>query len=152
MRSLIAVVFCSLSLAFATQVNAKEYYKWVDDDGVTHYTVVAPKDRPSELVRVMGGGKTAAGKSNAAPASKALPGDETGFGAPKPKPAAEKAEAKMSVVDPARCEIARNNIQTLTNHPRIRITEADGSIRYLTDEEKAEKMAEAEAAVRESCE
>jgi hypothetical protein len=40
----------------------------------------------------------------------------------------------------------------LKNHARIKVTGTDGSIRYLSDDELNDKRAEAEAAIRESCE
>lgn len=156
MRSLkIAAVVCA-AVVFSGQVAANEYYKWVDDDGVTHYTVAAPKDRPSELVRVSGGKERVVKKAegDATSAKTFLPGDEKGSAIQAKAKEAEKTaeQPTMSAIDPVRCDGARRNIEMLNSYPRIRVTDPDGSIRYLTDAERADKMAEAETAVRESCE
>lgn len=152
MRTLFLAGFLLVGTAISGLVEAKEFYKWVDDDGVTHYTVAAPKDRPSTLIRTQIGAGATKGNSRAIPASRALPGDETGS-APQAKAKAKPEQApQMTAVDPQRCAVAQSNIETLSNHARIKVTDADGSIRYLTDEERNEKMAEAEAAIRESCE
>lgn len=156
MRSLkIAALLCASAL-FSGQLMANEYYKWVDDGGVTHYTVTAPKDRPSELVRVSGGKERVVNKpdSDVTSAKTFLPGDEKGSSMQARAKAEEKAaeQPSMTAIDPVRCDGARRNIEMLNSYPRIRVTDPDGSIRYLTDAERAEKMAEAETAVRESCE
>jgi hypothetical protein len=151
MRILFLAGLILVGTAISSFVEAKEFYKWVDDDGVTHYTVRAPKDRPSTLIRTQVGTGGSKGNSQAIPASRALPGDETGSD-PKAKSKQDKAAPQMTAVDPQRCSVAKANIDTLSNHARIKVTEGDGSIRYLSDSERNEKMAEAEAAMRESCE
>lgn len=152
MRISFLAAFILIFAVFSAQTQAKEFYKWIDDDGVTHYTVEAPKDRPSTLVRTQVGGGADSGSTNAVSASRALPGDETGStGRGKPVQA-EKPEVEMTAIDPQRCNVARANIATLGNHARIKVTDSDGSIRYLTEAERADKTAEAEEAVRESCE
>lgn len=152
MRNLFLATIIIVGAIFSVQSDAKEFYRWVDDDGVTHYTVAAPKDRPSTLIRTQIGAGSSQSSSGAIPASRVLPGDETGS-APKPQTTeAAKPEEQMTALDPQRCSVARANVETLNNHARIKVTGADGSIRYLSDDELNEKRAEAEAAIRESCE
>ncbi|UTA48845.1 DUF4124 domain-containing protein [Simiduia sp. 21SJ11W-1] len=148
MRIFVLAGALMLGIVTTQAVTAKEFYKWVDDDGVTHYTVTAPKDRPSTRVHTRIGGSGDKSKTGAIPASRAMPGDETGSA---PKARASQSAAQGQPVDPQRCEIAKSNISTLQNNARIRVTESDGSIRYLSEAERNEKMAEAEAAIRESC-
>ncbi|BFM10817.1 hypothetical protein R50072_09700 [Simiduia litorea] len=151
MRNLFLATIVLVGAVFSVQSDAKEFYRWVDDEGVTHYTVTAPKDRASTLIRTqIGAGSKSS--SNAIPTSRVLPGDEAGS-TPKPQTAeAAKPEVQMTALDPQRCSVARANVETLNNHARIKVTGADGSIRYLSDDELNEKRAEAEAAIRESCE
>lgn len=148
---LIALVFVFVfSQVFSMPVFAKEFYKWVDDDGITHYTVAAPKNRPSTLVRTQVSGSAPTPTARGVSASRALPGDEGTGKTAKPKSTVKPASA--AALDPNRCSQAKSNIDTLVTHPRIRITDESGNIRYLSDAEKAERQAEAEQAVKESCE
>lgn len=151
MRTLFLAAIVLASVVFSAQSDAKEFYRWVDDDGITHYTVDAPKDRPSTLIRTQIG-VSSSSSSDAIPASRVLPGDIEGSSAKAKAPEANKPEPQMTALDPQRCSIARSNIETLNNHPRIKVTESDGSIRYLSESELSEKRSEAEAAIRESCE
>lgn len=148
MRILVLASILLLGIVTTESVTAKEFYKWVDDDGVTHYTVTAPKDRPSTRVHTRIGSSAEKSRNGAIPASRAMPGDETGSA---PKARANQPATQGQPIDPQRCQIAQSNIQTLQNNARIRVTEEDGSIRYLSEAERNEKMAEAEAAIRESC-
>ncbi len=149
MRILFLASILMIGIATSDSVVAKEFYKWVDDNGATHYTVTPPKDRPSTRVNTQVGGSGGKGKSNAIPTSRVLPGDEAGSAPKVPSP--KQAQAAAAPVDPQRCQVAQSNIATLQNNARIRVTEPDGSIRYLSEAERNEKMMEAEAAMRESC-
>jgi hypothetical protein len=136
--SLLAAAFSTLTLAalFAiTPALAEEgYYKWTDAKGNPHHS-----DRPPpagveyEFVSTGSGLKrrVSAGASD---------GRDYGSGAPAmPAPADdEPTEADRQAAiekDPALCEQARGNLQTLNGMVRVRIRD-DNGIRWLTDEEK----------------
>ena len=50
----------------------------------------------------------------------------------------------------ANCATARSNLEVIANHARIRIEE-NGALRYLTQEEIAEKRAELERMAEDNC-
>ena len=54
--------------------------------------------------------------------------------------------------NPEYCEAAKKNLETLSTHARIRISDADGNIRYLNEDEKAEQLATAQAIIAQHCE
>ena len=54
--------------------------------------------------------------------------------------------------DPQACAIAKQNLETLNTHARIRMPDADGNFRYLNEDEKANARIEAEAAISQNCE
>ena len=49
---LLAIPFLAISLA--SPVQADEVYKWIDDEGVTHYEERAPSDKDYSLVKTYG--------------------------------------------------------------------------------------------------
>lgn len=134
--SLIALCFC---LATA-QLHASAYYRWVDENGVTHYTSTPPQGIASEKVTSSSSGSSRAAESNAAPTTddknKAAVADET-----------DPANFK----DPERCAAAEKRVETLQNNSRIRMRSEDGELRFLTPEEIQETLEEAQQAIRESC-
>jgi hypothetical protein len=68
--------------------------------------------------------------------------------------AAPPATATNAIIkkNPEYCEAAKKNLETLNTHARIRLSDADGNIRYLNEEEKAEQLATAQAIVAQHCE
>jgi len=121
-------------LAIAPASAEEGYYKWTDAKGNPHHS-----DRPPpagveyEFVSTGSGLKrrVSAGASD---------GREYGSGTPAmPAPADDQpteADRQAAIEkDPALCEQARGNLQTLNGMVRVRIRD-DNGIRWLTDEEK----------------
>ena len=54
--------------------------------------------------------------------------------------------------DPALCESAKANLESLNNYVRIRVQSADGSFRILNPEERDAERAKAEKIIRLNCE
>jgi hypothetical protein len=125
------------SSAFA----AKNYYRWVDENGVTHYTARKPYNVDSEAISVTSG----------------LPRDESGqqIQLEDEEPSAENESqataASADNKDPERCEVAKSNLKILNESARVREKDPDGNFRYLSEEEKNERKKIAEQAIAESC-
>lgn len=124
-------------------IAAGKVYKWVDEQGVTHYdsspprnqdiTVITPKTGHSEPVVYK---KSA----SAIAAEKALAAGK-----------ADSTEERLTLKDPKRCKAARSNIQKLENFGRVRVQEEDGGFHYLTEDEQKKKIKAAEKAISEAC-
>lgn len=109
------------------------YYKWVDERGNPQHS-----DRPPpggiayEFISTDSGMKrrvSASANSGSSPAS-AMP-------AAKQQPTSTVAEEQSRIKkNPAYCDQAKANLDTLNSAARVRIRGTDGEIRYLTEEEK----------------
>lgn len=102
-RIFVTVVLLALALPAAA---AGKYYKWVDQNGVTHYDTTPPKDQQTTEVR--------ASARAAAPAEVSSP-----VAAPDAAAESTAAAAPANKVDPQACENARANLQTLKTNPKI---------------------------------
>ncbi len=124
---------------------AKNYYKWVDEDGVTHYTTRKPLNVEAEVISVSTGlprddsGQEV--KVDDEPAS-------TGTSSTQTKTA---AAAPVDDKDPERCEAAQKNLKIINENARIRERQEDGTTRFLTPEEIDQRKKQAEKAIEESC-
>ena len=145
----------ALSLS-AAPTWAGKFYKWVDAEGVTHYTLHPPTNTPAESLNI----KTS---KQSQPAEE----DDTATAANTEEDVAEGDEeqaidekgalkpeelAKIKKEEKANCDKARQNLYTLKN--RTRITTADektGGKRYLNDEERAKWTDDSEKVVNEFC-
>jgi hypothetical protein len=126
---------CLLGCQHALAAKGK-IYKWVDNQGITHYSATPVVNTPSEII------KPKTGHSD--PVTYTVPE------APKAKdqPGAKQADQK----DPERCDSARKSLTTLKTFARIKTRGEDGEYYYLTPEEQQQKLGEAELVVSESCE
>lgn len=145
--ALLGAVLTALVLSSSIQAAGK-YYKWTDDAGVVHYGENPPD--PGRAVRVnVHTGKPSENateklEENRAKAEAAR--DNAANKAGKDKVAEENAEIVKE-----NCEIYRQNLSALKNSARIREKDAKGELRYLTDEEKAERTNAAETYLKENC-
>ena len=124
---------------------AADTYKWTDDNGQVQYTQLPPKDRPYETIRVRSK-EPAAAAAQATPTNKAASADD------KQQTKGDVAEAKAEAEKLARnCEIAKQNKEMLLTAAKIRVTDAEGNPRHLTEEERKERMQATELQIENYC-
>lgn len=133
---------CFLMLALlalsSTGHAAEKIYRWVDDEGVTHFTAHPPKNRESDLVRVQ------TGHSDPVEAPETSPENEPASANPT------NTANEQSLKNPERCSVARKNLKVLQTSARVQIQE-EGEIRYLDEAEQEARAEEARQAIAESC-
>ncbi len=127
-------VFMSASIA---QAAAEKIYKWKDEKGIWHYDQRPPYQTPAEVIKPQTG--------HSDPVSYSKPENEA------TKAANVEGEKAAPAKDRARCESARRNLETLKTYTRIRVKGDDGEFRFLTPDEQAQKIKEANAAIQEDC-
>ncbi len=112
----------------------KGYYKWMDSRGNPQHS-----DRPPptgveyEFISTDSGlsrrVSSEESKAENRPAQQNTPGSA--------EDAMDELEKSTAIEkNPALCDQARANLDTLNSKARVRIRDADGTIRYLTEEEK----------------
>lgn len=136
----IAILMFGLSLA----ANA-DIYKWVDDNGNVHYSDTPARDNGVSAERVSHSSvnRPAAASSNG----------RTDTGVARDSGSREDAEKTQAGEDAQAyyCERAKEIYKSYLGAPRLFRTGEDGQREYLSDEEMAAKIAEAEASVAEWC-
>ncbi len=129
-----ALILCTGLFSLSGQAAEEGYYKWRDAKGrPQHSDRPPPSGVEYEFISTSTGmtRRVAADESN---------GREYGSSAPAmPQPTEEEsnAAAQQAAIekDPAVCDQAKANLDTLNSTARVRIRDDQG-IRYLTDEEK----------------
>ncbi len=136
-----------------------EYYVWVDENGVTNYSQRNPQGVDATYV-----GPTRAESSRrpgAVPLSEeeeaVAETDEEG-GAPTDEEIDQDVAERRAAIDAQiaetrrqNCEIGRRNLAQLEAFARVRVTDANGQQRVLSDSEKASRIQEARNTIRENC-
>ncbi|MHC8323976.1 DUF4124 domain-containing protein [Pseudomonas sp. GB2N2] len=131
----------SLLIGISPVCMAAQIYKWIDEQGVTHFDAQPPQGREATTVVTP---SSPSEKPAALPNSNTI-GDQKAIDQSVKKQVAEQ-QAKLN----AFCEQARTNLAQLQNNPRIR-EEVDGEMRRLTDEQRQERTAEAQRQITEHC-
>ena len=131
-----------LALALSTSLNAGAIHKWVDDNGNVHYSDSPPTKSKSENIRV---------QSAPSDPGKALPRLNTPDASSQAAAGAGN-EQEVSAERASRiCASAKADLDVISNSDRIKLQTADGSVRYLSDEEIAERKATSQAEVDRFC-
>lgn len=126
----------------------ENYYRWVDEQGTeVNSDLPPPAGTKYEVIRVK--------RSMTVPVSEqetaATEGDDPAT-APGQAAASPSAPRMVPEKNPEACAAARKNLETLNTYARIRVAEADGSYHFIDEDEKAQRRAEAEAAIAATCE
>lgn len=158
----------AIALAFsATPALAAKFYKWVDANGVTHYTAEPPPaDAKAKAgqVRVSGPRATeteepaadgTAGAATPAPGAAAAPSRPADAAKAKGE-AGDKEKDKKPAAGNERyaekCKRLRSDLQAMEEHARVKESDDKGNVRVLTDEEKNERMDATQRQIKAFCE
>lgn len=141
------IILSSLLLALSTTAMASQVYKWVDDKGVTHFGANPPQGQAATSVNTV----IAQPKAPTAAVKPTLPNADSGSAEQK----AIDAKVKQQVAEQAAerkkyCETVRTNLAQLQNNPRLR-TEINGEQVRLGEDQRQERIAEAQKAIKENC-
>jgi hypothetical protein len=141
--ALLALALVAL-LSIQPEVAAQEQkiYKWMDAEGVVHYTARPPEGVEYEEVSIelRDGRNAATGGGDPARATEEPPRQ------PEMTPSEPEDEAMEE-----RCAQARSNIEDLNRYENITVAGEDGEQRMISDEERQEMIDEAQGFIDEWC-
>jgi len=147
--SAFATALVLLSLSGLASAAGGTYYRWVDATG-TEVNSDRPPPAGIEYETISTTTNLLQREAQpevpaTAPAPSVAPGEAQGAAAPA------SSTNTIFQKNPEYCEAARKNLETLRTHARIRLSDADGNVRYIDEKEKAEQRATAEAIVAQHC-
>ena len=146
-------LFLSLALLAASSISvAEKFYKWVDENGVTHYGAQAPNDQDASEVNTRTNASSSQDEAidalNARRQADAQQREKARKSAEEAKRIAENPQA----VNEDRCETHRKNIEILQNKPIVRRENPDtGELEVLDMDQREQLISEARKAL-EMCE
>lgn len=134
-NSLLASFIISATL-LAPQVMASKVYKWVDENGITHFSEHPPRNTPTTLIKPKTGHSEPVfyGSSSAAASEESTEGMVT-----------------QEEYHRERCDIAKKNIEALRNFGRVKVRNDEGELHYLTEDEQQQRLQTNQQMVDESC-
>lgn len=146
--SCIALCCLATGLISSDTLAAKKFYKWVDKDGVTHYSERPPRGQKAQVVT------TYAGRGTPAPAAAPKAEDKKDQDRGESTEAGgEKSAANTGPTkNPQICQSARRNLEILERSNRVRLQDENGELKTLSNEEKEKQRQTAQKAVEQHCE
>lgn len=149
--TIITGIFITIALACVTVTTvAGEVYRWVDENGVVHFGDRAPEQGDAEKVAI----QPSSGVHVAPDSEPAAPYAEQKSAAQQRRD--ERAEVNQenqvrAEVTSEICTQARNVVAQLEPSPRVNVTHEDGTVTRMDDNDRLEKLGEAQAFIEENC-
>lgn len=142
-------VFASLLLAIGVSPALAGMYKWVDEQGITHYSQTPPPSGNAQQIKPppTPADSEAAVKRLEAQRQEAQKRHEAG----QQDARESQKSAESQAIREESCRLARQNLNTLEAHSRVAVRDADGNMKRLSEEERQTQLSEAKKQVDEYC-
>ncbi len=135
----------SLMLALSATAGAGQVYKWVDAQGVTHFSAQPPQGQQATPINMSAPAPLQTPDEPAPSVEELLDPEQAAIDKKvKEQVAAQEAERKQY------CEGARTNLAQLENNPRLRVEE-QGEVRRIDENERQQRIADLKKAIAEHC-
>lgn len=140
----------ALGLVLAVPLQADEIYKWVDEDGVTHYSQQPPPSGDAARVGVDTPPEEEVQRERQEM-------EETGERLEAQRE--ERRETEEQAREDAsereqreqRCADLRSSLEKLTENRRLLVPDGEGGVRRLPEEERQERVTERRRQIEEEC-
>jgi hypothetical protein len=151
--ALLLFVLTTLTHSSHALAGKDSIYRWVDENGVTHYGEKPPEKREVQVDKLKtrkdfsSDAKAAQNALEDKRAAKKESEDKTS----NPTETAEKliAERKKKIEED--CKTAKGNLDILTSHGRVKEATEDGSQRFLSEEEHVKRIKKMTTYINDNC-
>jgi hypothetical protein len=140
----------ALSLTLTVGPAGAAMYKWKDAGGNTQYGEFPPPGAEAERISPSGTSHKVAPQDTRSPQQR-VEKMEAQESKKNEEAAAAQAEAHLQELRRENCNIARNNLAVLKEGGHHRVRLPDGTVTYLTDEQKQQRIEEANQQVKDNC-
>lgn len=142
-----------IAFTFSTGSSlAAKYYKWVDENGVTHYSAQPPAAGEGEVIKVKSGASSDKDQAMKRLEERRSRLEQDAATRNNPEADAQAAADKANKeAAKQQCEQYRKNLKVMTENSRVKEMGADGEARMLPEEERQERIRKAQEFVKEYC-
>jgi len=140
-KTLQLAVLISCLAGFSQSATSETFYKWVDENGTTHYGNKPSHSHQSTTVHTSG--------RPSGPAAKMAPGE-------KPKPQAEQNTGEGTTVYDAEelaeyCKTIKGRLDLMIAKNQIKQKNKDGSVVMLTEEQRQKQISDLKKNIADKC-
>ena len=131
----------ALTLIITTPALSSGIYKWVDENGKTHYGSQRPENTQAEKMKL----------HVPQPAAQAAPKEETVEQKQDAKPRDHNTPEKANKERVAYCENERKRLQTIENNEEIHEEDTSGKVSKISSEARNKRLAKIKANISKYC-
>lgn len=147
-----SLLFGSALLILASASSAAKFYKWVDDNGVTHYGANPPQGVVAKEVNTRANASSDQDRAIEALEAKRDQAAKEREKAAKAAEEARREKTEPEAVQQERCEQYRKNLDILLNKPTVRQENPETGEMEVIDQEKREEILKKTREALEQCE
>jgi hypothetical protein len=151
----LSAMIMACCMAAGVAHGASGYYKWVDDQGVIHYSQSPPANRPAEELPVPGPATGEATPAQGAPPAQQAPGEASQPQEEAESPAtpadADQQQAESQAIGEQVCNDLRDQLARLERYTRLYQRDDQGNVTWLTQEERQQRIDETKKQLSELC-
>lgn len=137
-------------LSTASMLVIADVYKWIDEEGRTHYSQQAPIGHEAELLSTPP--PPARDPAKAQEEVEALINEQAEARKVQAEQLAEQQRlAEQQLIREENCQKTQHNLQQYMDNPGRRVLRADGEVTRPTEEERQEKIQKLQLDVEEFC-
>lgn len=131
------VVVLVVGLLLALPAAAQQYYKWVDDEGVTHYSAEKPEEQDVSKVKADNPPSSSQGKAIDRLEQQRQQSEQQRKAQQRAEKQKEKEKENPQAVSKENCKQHRKNLETLNTRSVVRRKDSEtGKQEALTDKER----------------
>jgi hypothetical protein len=144
------LVCLTFMLSLFASAAFAEIYKWVDENGQTHYSQQAPRDIPATVIKTP---PPPAIDPNIAQqqVDALITQQEADEQMSLEQQEQQQIAAEKLATQQSNCKIAQQQLEQYQNNPGRRIMDADGNVTRLAEEERQQKIQESQENVTKYC-
>ena len=144
------LVCLTFMLSLFTTTAFAEIFKWVDENGQTHYSQQAPRDLPATVIKTPPP-PTIDPNIAQQQVDELITEQEAEDQIRLEQQNQQKIEAEQLANQQRNCKIAQQQLEQYQNNPGRRIMDADGNVSRLAEEERQQKIQESQENVAKYC-
>jgi hypothetical protein len=142
---------CAIIVILSFQSTSyAQAYKWVDENGQTHFSQRAPTDREADVIKTRPGPKVAPAQSQQA-VDDLINKQKSDVKTKEQAKIKQQQKAEQAQIKSKNCDIAKKNLTSYQNKPRGRIKNAEGEYIRVDEIERQNRIKQLKQDIQKHC-
>ena len=142
---------CAIIVILSFQSTSyAQAYKWVDENGQTHFSQQAPADREADVIKTRPGPKVAPAQSQQA-VDDLINKQKIDVKAKEQAKIKQQQQAEQAKIKSKNCDIAKSNLTSYQTNPNGKTKNAEGEYIRVDEIERQNRMKQLKQDIQKHC-